>query len=125
MKRVASLALALAIALPTALAAQAQTQKPAPASVAGKWTMTLETPHGKITANFDLKVDGKKVTGTLATDHSEKVELAGEFADGKLMFKTAEGGLTFTATMKDPDTLNGVLSSERGDLQGVAIRVKK
>lgn len=45
-----------------------------------------------------------KVTGTFMTDHSEKVELAGEFADGKLMFRTTQGELTFTATMKDADT---------------------
>ena len=123
MKRV-SLVLALAVALPVALSAQAQPAKP-PASVAGKWTMTMETPHGKMTAGFELQVDGKKVTGTFVTDHTDKVALTGEFTDGKLTFKTTGGDLTFTATMKDADTLNGVLSSERGDLAGVATRVKK
>ena len=125
MKRVTCLALAVVIAFPIALAAQSQAPKAPPASVAGKWTMPLETPHGKMTAGFELKVDGKKVTGTFVTDHSEKVGLTGEFADGKLVVKTTQGELTFTATMKDADTMNGVLSSERGDLAGVATRVKK
>lgn len=123
MKR-SALALALAVALPVALLAQGQPAKPT-ASVAGKWTMTMETPHGKMTAGFDLKVDGKKVTGTFVTDHTDKAALTGEFAEGKLTFRTMEGGVTFTATLKDADTLNGVLSSERGDLQGIATRVKK
>ena len=123
MKRIALL-LALTIVLPVALAAQAPTQKTAPPSVAGKWSMTLETPHGKLTATIDLKVDGQKVTGTFVTDHSDKVELTGKFAEGKLTFKINEGDLTFTGTLKDADTLNGVVSSERGDLAGVAKREK-
>jgi len=129
MKRVARIALSFALLASISLGAQAPTQKPAPAatpapSVAGKWTMALETPHGKITATFDLKVDGKKVTGTFATDHNDKVGLEGEFANNKLTFKTTEGGLTVTAMMKDADTLNAVVSSERGDLMGIAKREK-
>ena len=123
MKRIALL-LALTIVLPVALAAQAPAQKTPPPSVAGKWSMTLETPHGKMTATFDLKVDGQKVTGTFASDHSEKANLTGKFVDGKLAFKIDGGDLTFTATMKDADTLSGVVSSERGDLVGVAKREK-
>ena len=129
MRHVARIALSFAIVVSATLAAYAQaTPTPAPAkpaaSVAGRWSLPLETPHGKLTANFELKVDGRKVTGTFATDNGNKMGLTGEVADGKVVFKTAEGGLTITAIMKDADTMNAVVSSERGDLVGVAKRVK-
>ena len=129
MKRAVQIALTLTI-LTAAPLAHAQTPKtpvssPAATSVAGKWTMTLETPHGKMTAIFDLTVEGRKVTGTLASDHSDKVGIAGEFVNGKLTFKVIDGDMSFAGTMKDADTLNGIVSSERGDLTGVAKRVKK
>lgn len=103
----------------------AQTSAP---SVAGKWTMPLETPHGKMMMSFELKVDGKdakKVTGTLTTQ-SGSMPVTGEFAEGRLKFSggTDTGELIYTATFKDADTLNGILSSHVGDLKGVATRVK-
>jgi hypothetical protein len=123
-RRRGGLALILVVAL-AGVAAEAQSAKPAQPSVAGKWAMALETPHGKVTGAFELKVDGAKVSGTFATDHSDTVPIAGEYANGRLTFKTEDGNLSFTAKFKDADTLAGALSTERGDLTAVATRVKK
>jgi hypothetical protein len=106
-----------------------QQEKKADASaVAGKWRLALETPHGVMTMAIELKVegkDGKKVAGTLTIENQNSVKLAGEFADGKLRFKTTSAPeFSFLGTMKDADTMPGILSSEHGDLSGTATRVK-
>jgi hypothetical protein len=70
---------------------QAQSQQPPEAkpeaapSVAGKWNMSVDTPNGAVDATLDLKIDGKKVAGTIASQVGE-AKIEGEFADGKLTF---------------------------------------
>jgi hypothetical protein len=39
-------------------------------TVAGKWSAALETPHGKMPVTFELKLDGKTVTGTFTSSSS-------------------------------------------------------
>jgi hypothetical protein len=54
-------ALALTAAVPSSIlrAAQSVATKAADASTpAGRWTMTLETPHGTFAMTFDLTIDG-------------------------------------------------------------------
>jgi hypothetical protein len=123
-QRFAYAMLSIAILVTAGVITQAQTSKPAP-SPAGQWTLTLESPHGKMVAGFELKVEGRTVTGEFASDHTGKMAVAGEFADGRVTFKTADGALAISAKMKDADTMSAVLSTERGDLTGVATRVKK
>ena len=62
---------------------EAKPDAKAATGVAGKWTMSIETPNGTMNPGLDLKVDGKKVTGTLTSPQGE-VAVAGEFADSKL-----------------------------------------
>jgi hypothetical protein len=97
------------------------------ASVAGKWSMALDTPHGKMTIPLDIKLDGRKVTGTFSSEQTGPAPLTGEYIDGKLSFTVdgAAGELTFIGKLKDKDTLVGDLSSHIGDLPCTATRVKE
>ena len=79
----------------------------AAATVAGKWSGSVDAGQGPMDLQIDLKVDGKKVTGTLTGQQGTMDVTNGEFADNKLTFSisidTAQGPLTvvFTATLKD------------------------
>ena len=76
------------------------------ATVAGKWNGSVDAGQGPMDLQIELKLDGKKVTGTL-TGQQGSSAVSGEFADGKLTFSisidTSQGPLTvvFTATLKD------------------------
>jgi hypothetical protein len=140
----AIVALGLACGVPTVIAFQApqsnppgKEQKPAPkaeekaaASIAGKWTMSLETPNGTMTPALDLKQDGKKVSGTLASPQGE-TPLAGEFAEGKLTFNVSFQGnngqvdLAFVASLKPDGTLAGTMNFSQGEMPWTAARVKE
>jgi hypothetical protein len=104
-----------------------QAAKADAASVAGKWSMALDTPHGKMTIPIDIKLDGKKVTGTFSSEQTGPAPIAGEYVDGKLSFAVdgGAGDLKFTGKLKDKDTLVGDLSSHMGDLPCTATRVKE
>ena len=124
-KRIAHVALMVAaIALPSLTAAQQQTST----SVAGKWTMTVDTgAHGVRELGLDLKQTGKEVTGTFASPHGD-MPVKGEFVDRTLTLATAQqehGSLSFKAQLKDDDTLSGYISSPDGDLTWTAKRAKK
>ncbi len=105
---------------------QTAKDKPAP-SVTGKWAADLETPHGKFSVRFELKLDGQNVTGTFATDQSGAIALKGQYRDGRLTFAVSGGqsDLEFTGQLKGSDTLAGILSSHVGDLVCNATRVRE
>ena len=95
--------------------------------VAGAWNMTVDSPHGVMVMKVELKVDGRKITGTLSNDMMGTRPLTGEVADGKLMFKlTADGAgeMEFNGKLKDADSLVGTLSSSVGDMACSATRAK-
>src|SRR5262245_44267451 len=54
------------------------------ASVAGKWTMTVDSPHGTVTMGLVLEQEGKRVTGTFSHLHLGNVTVEGEL-DGDTM----------------------------------------
>jgi len=100
-----------------------------PASVVGKWTMDIDTPHGKMSLAVDLKADpkdAKKIVGTLASDQLGTMTLTGEVADGKLRFDVSggPGEMSFVGKLKDADTMNGILSAHNGDMAAVLTRIK-
>ena len=134
------LALALLVVGAVPAAAQQQTPPPpatqdkpadakAPSSIAGKWDMTAETPQGATPVTLVMKLDGKKVTGTLAGPQGE-IPLEGEFADGKLtMTITIQGGggemsVTFNGTLKEDGTLAGTFDFGQGAMNWKATRAK-
>jgi hypothetical protein len=102
--------------------------KPLP-SIAGKWLLAFQTQQGAMNANMDLKLDGKKVTGTMSSQQGES-PITGEFADGKLTFtlsfNSANGAfnLACTATQKPDDTLEGNMDGGQFQLPFTATRVK-
>jgi hypothetical protein len=115
-------ALAAAYALTVGVGAQK-----AGSSVAGKWTLSVDTPHGDTLMGLELRQDGKKISGTLATPHGE-VRLEGEQADGKLTLATIASDspqMTLTGALKEDGTMAGYLSSERGDMKWTAERSKE
>ncbi len=136
-------ALAMASGVSVVVASQAspsnppsQEQKPAPkgeekaaASIAGKWTMSLETQNGTMTPGLDFKQDGKKVSGTLSSPQGD-APLAGEYAEGKLTFNVSFQGnngevqLVFAASLKPDGTLAGTMNFGQGEMTWTASRVK-
>ena len=93
-------------------------------SVAGKWKMAVDSPHGAMDMGMTLSQDGSKVTGTFASPHGD-MTVQGEFTDGTLKLSTTsqEAAITFNAKLKDDDTLAGYLSSSMGDMKFTAKRV--
>jgi len=99
--------------------------------VAGNWSIAIDGPpgHGEMTASLVLKQDGKKVSGTLATDHAGALKVEGEFADGTLTLEVASPNgdaqkTTMTAKVKEDGTLAGYLSGPMGDMKCTGKRVK-
>jgi hypothetical protein len=124
------------VALGLAVSASAQEQKPAPkadekaaASIAGKWTMAVETQNGAMNTGLDLKQEDKKITGTISGPQGDAA-LAGEYADGKLTFNvTVQGNngevkLVFVGSLKADGTLAGSMNYGQGDLNWTATRAK-
>jgi hypothetical protein len=101
----------------------------AAATVAGNWTMSLDAGQGPMDIGVMLKLDGKKLTGTLSSQMGE-TPLEGEFAEKKATFAISfDGGggamtLTFTGLMKDNDNMTGTMSGPMGEIPWVAKRVK-
>lgn len=109
--------------------ADAQEAKP-PAieigAVAGTWAFVVDSPHGEMTLALEMRVEERKIVGTMASEQMGSSPIAGDYADGTLKF-TAEGqmgAMTFTGKFKNRDTIAGYLSTQAGDLVGVATRKK-
>jgi hypothetical protein len=100
----------------------ASADKPSPA---GKWTSSVDTPHGAVTIDFDLTVTADRVAGTMTTDMTGTVPVTGTFADGNVTLSvTASGGIDFHFTFKDRETMTGNVSSQMGDMACTATRRK-
>lgn len=95
-------------------------------SVAGKWTMTVDTgAHGTRTMELSLEQKGTEVTGIFVSPHGD-LPVKGEFANRSLTLETGGDGhgakLTFNARLTEDDTLSGYVSSPDGDLTWTAKR---
>ena len=128
--RVAFAAALIVSAGPAAVAVAAPVQggNTSAPTVAGKWTMTVKSPHGEVSMGLALQQDGKKITGTLATPHGDDLRVEGEFAGETLTLATPEGGdtrITLTAKLKGNGTLDGYMSSQMGDMTWTAARVNE
>jgi len=91
-----------------------------PESIAGKWAMSVQTQNGTTDATLDIKLDGKKVTGTAGSPQGS-IPISGEYADGKLKFEltypTNNGDIqiVFTGALKSDGTLAGTMALPQGD----------
>ena len=97
-------------------------------SIAGTWSMAVDSPHGAMTTSLDLKQDGTKVTGTFNSNgHMPDMKVEGTFSDGALKLETTEGSehkIIFSAKLLENGTLSGYLSMEAGDMNWTAKRVE-
>lgn len=51
---------------------EAKPETKAPASPAGKWNMAVDTDQGTMASTLDMKVEGKKVTGTIVSQMGKR-----------------------------------------------------
>ena len=108
-------------------------QKPEPKaepSFAGKWDMSIETPGGQRPAVLQVKLDGKKVTGSLASDIGE-TPITGELADGTLVFSLTFDmngqsiSLAFTGTSQKDGSIAGTATVAGQQMAWTATRAKE
>jgi hypothetical protein len=96
-------------------------------TVAGMWSMAVDSPHGAMTTSLDLKQDGTKVTGTFTSaGHLPDMKVEGTFKDGALKLETIDGSehkIVFAAKLLENGTLSGYLSMEAADMNWTAKRV--
>jgi hypothetical protein len=122
----------LTTGLPALAAAQAKpdpkTETKAPASVAGKWTLSIDPGSGPMELPMELKADGAKLTGTVVGPQGEPANLTGEYASGKLSFvvSTPDGqSFTFKGATRDDGSLSGTLAAPDGtEIGWTATRVR-
>ena len=107
----------------------AKAESKAPASVAGKWTLTVDPGSGPLQLPMELKADGAKLTGTVIGPQGEPANLTGEYASGKLNFvvTTPEGQtFTFKGAARDDGSLAGTVAGPDGsEIAWSATRVKE
>jgi hypothetical protein len=127
-------AITLILGLPAVIAAQAKPEPPkaeskAPASIAGKWTLSLDPGSGPLQLPMELKMDGKKVTGTVIGPQGEAVNLSGEYADGKITFAVTppDGNVySFKGASKEDGSMAGTVAGPDGsEIAWSATRVKE
>lgn len=129
------LALSLAVIAPASgLIAQssrpASSQQQADAGIQtaidGKWKMTVDVESADRVSTLEIKLDGKKVSGTL-TPPSGEYPIVGEFSDGTLRFTSQYRDLVlnFTGALKDDGTLAGTLDYGEGPANWTAERIKE
>ncbi len=130
---VPSRALAQSSTSPQATPAPKPEQKPAPAAAepfAGKWNMAVETPGGQRPATLTIKIDGKKVAGTIVSEAGE-LPIAGELADAKLTFTLnidANGqsmSIAFSGTAQKDGSLAGTANMAGQEMAWTATRIKE
>ena len=126
MRRVLAVMVVAGIVAAVMPIAGAQDKEP---PIVGLWLATMETPHGKMEVAFDFKFNAKEkknISGTVTSASMGAFALNGEFAGGKLTFAVTGGPeMTFSGSLKDRDTLVGVMSAHNTDFEYVAKRVVK
>ena len=78
--------------------------------VAGKWNVTLDTPHGAMQGSFDLKQDGEKLSGSLTVQPMGTLTLNGklEGKDVSMSIDLPDGNGKFGLTGSlDGDKMSG------------------
>lgn len=128
MNRIAAVVTAVLCA--AASTAARQSSKPSP-DISGRWTLVVMADQNPISSDLEIKLDGRKVTGTLNNADRGSAPIAGEYADGKLTFALTmqgQGGsiaVSFTGALKVDGTLAGTMNrGQPPDLTWTAERVK-
>jgi hypothetical protein len=99
------------------------------ADLSGKWKGDLNGPDGNaLEINFDFKVDGEKLTGTVTNTYGEEQITEGVVKGDDISFIIMAGGGQFKITYKGKvdgeDIKFHVIIGEMGEGDMVAKRVK-
>jgi hypothetical protein len=121
------LATAVAVALIAVASVAAQEAASAAPDPAGRWALSVQSPHGAMEMTLELRVDGTKITGTLRSSHTGDRAVAGEMAGRRITLQATGGDpdeqFGLTATLAG-DALDGYLSTAIGDVTFTGRRVK-
>ena len=119
-----TIALTAALFALVALARPIAARQSAP-TIAGKWRLTMATPHGEMTVTLELALKGTKVSGAMVSEQFGRLPLSGEYVGAKLVFAVSSdnGNLEFIGKLKDKDTLTGDMSGHAGDMPCTATRI--
>ena len=122
--------IALAVAVAFALAFMLTAVASADDKVTGKWESKFTTPQGETrTTTYTFKVDGDKLSGTVAGGMGGDTPLEGSVKGNEVKFtvtrQTPNGEMKaeYTATVEG-DTMKGTVESPRGKRDWSATRVK-
>jgi hypothetical protein len=76
--------------------------------IAGNWQMSLDTPHGAMSAVLQVKQDGAKLSGTCESDQTGSIPFTGAVDGKKISFSidAHEQKITFNGTV-DGDKMTG------------------
>jgi hypothetical protein len=91
--------------------------KSAATAIAGKWQMSLQTPHGPMKAALQVKQDGTKITGTCDVENMGSMALTGTVDGKKISFtiEVQEGQkFTFSGTVEG-NKMGGTTDPDGGD----------
>ena len=87
------------------------------ANVAGRWTINATASHGSLEMAVQLKQEGAKLTGTFINSEGTERPVTGKVEGREVTFATTSGSeYVFNATIKANGTLEGQISTPRGDL---------
>ena len=122
--------IALAVAVAFALAFMLTAVTRADDKISGKWESKFTTPNGDTrTTTYTFKVDGDKLSGTVAGGMGGDTPLAGTVKGNEVKFtvtrQTPNGEMKseYTGTVEG-DTMKGTVESPRGKRDWTATRVK-
>ena len=62
------------------------------ARIAGKWQMTMDTPHGAVNGDLQVEQDGPKVSGTYTVEHMGSMNVSGKVDGKKVSFSVEVPG---------------------------------
>ena len=104
------LSVMLVVALGACCLPAQSTGKTEAVRIAGKWQMSLDTPHGPMKGPLDVQQDGAKLTGTYELAQIGSLTLTGKVEGDKISFSMEVPGagvtLAFTGTVEG-DKMNG------------------
>jgi len=100
-------------------------------SIAGKWALTMDTPHGVASGELDLQQEGSKISGTCTAGQFGTLPLSGAVEGKKVSFNIAmQGGemhFGFSGTidgnkMSGTTQMDGKWSATRKETQAAAAK---
>ena len=107
--------------------AKGQDAKPASdnsESVAGTWSLTVNSPQGAVSVTMTLQQSGPSVSGTVSSPIGDATIENGDFTGGKLTFRTTVGGMnvSFSGTVRGSSIAGTMNVSDMGTMECTGTR---